>query len=201
MGEAVNVLVAFAVIIFLFRWITSGGDTTAEQSHARALGFRPKQVTQDMINTVANMFPDIPAANIHYDLLRTGNVEQTTNKVLERGFLEAPPVIFHSLYPQPSSVPQAGTNNSANRSTPSTSTHKPVVKGPSLIERYQLQERVVKGEIIAEEEAGGKAQWEDSAEKREASLRERKAQMVLAARQYVLLLCPIILMNLFSTSC
>lgn len=30
---------------------------------------------------------------------------------------------------------------------------------------------------------GGKAKWEDSAEKREASLRERKAQMVLAARK------------------
>jgi coupling of ubiquitin conjugation to ER degradation protein 1 len=27
--------------------------------------------------------------------------------------------------------------------------------------------------------------WEETAEKREASLRERKAQMILAARQYV----------------
>ena len=35
------------------------------------------------------------------------------------------------------------------------------------------------------EEAGRKAVWEDSAEKREASLRERKAQMILAARQCV----------------
>lgn len=57
------------------------------------------------------MFPDIPTCvllfpctailqgltecrrrfrpNIHYDLLRTGNVELTTNKILERGFLES----------------------------------------------------------------------------------------------------------------
>jgi len=53
------------------------------------------------------MFPDIPVYvsfvsesdhgtntfsyrdNIRYDLLRTGNVELTTNKVLERGILEA----------------------------------------------------------------------------------------------------------------
>jgi len=35
-------------------------------------------------------------------------------------------------------------------------------------------------------DAGGKAKWEDTAEKREASLRERKAQMVLAARQRML---------------
>ena len=40
-------------------------------------------------------------------------------------------------------------------------------------------------EEIREEELGGKAVWEDSAEKREASLKERKAKMILAARQYV----------------
>lgn len=33
------------------------------------------------------------------------------------------------------------------------------------------------------EEAGGKAAWEDTAEKRERSLRERKERMILAARQ------------------
>ena len=38
-------------------------------------------------------------------------------------------------------------------------------------------------EEIREEELGGKAVWEDSAEKREASLKERKAKMILAARQ------------------
>ena len=37
----------------------------------------------------------------------------------------------------------------------------------------------------APEEAGGKAVWEDTAEKREASLRERKARMILAARECV----------------
>jgi len=44
---------------------------------------------------------------------------------------------------------------------------------------------VQQGEEIREEEFGGKAVWEDSAEKREASLKERKAKMILAARQYV----------------
>ena len=34
-------------------------------------------------------------------------------------------------------------------------------------------------------DAGGKATWEGTAERREASLRERKAQMVLAARKWV----------------
>jgi len=45
---------------------------------------------------------------------------------------------------------------------------------------------VKQDEEIREEELGGKAVWEDSAEKREASLKERKAKMILAARQYVL---------------
>lgn len=77
MGEVVNVLVAFAVIIFLLRWITSGkvfpkslwaplgrsivnpvrlidtlwlGKDPAEQRSARdILGFRPKNVTPDMV--------------------------------------------------------------------------------------------------------------------------------------------------------
>jgi len=67
---------------------------------------------------------------------------------------------------------------------PPTSTSSSVKKPKdTLISRYNLQERIASGEKVAEEEAGGKATWEDSPEKREASLRERKAQMILAARQ------------------
>ena len=80
MGEVVNVLVAFAVIIFLFRWVTSGtgsqlcsrntaltvsphrltstfipgntsNDPSRPRSPAEVLGFRPKNVTQDMVRT------------------------------------------------------------------------------------------------------------------------------------------------------
>lgn len=66
MGEVVNVLVAFAVIVFIFRWATSSlstpfrsdrntltfcaeGNDTTERSAADTLGFRPKPVTQDMV--------------------------------------------------------------------------------------------------------------------------------------------------------
>lgn len=37
------------------------------------------------------------SANIHYDLLRTGSVELTTNKILERGFLDAVRITFSLL--------------------------------------------------------------------------------------------------------
>jgi hypothetical protein len=46
-----------------------------------------------------------------------------------------------------------------------------------------LEERIKTGEVVDDASIGGKAQWEESAEKREASLKERKAQMILAARQ------------------
>jgi len=179
MGEVVNVLVAFAVIVFIFRWVTSRSESTEQRSAADTLGFRPKNVTQEMTDTVSNMFPDIPADNIRYDLLRTGNVGRTTEKILERGFLDAPPPAYYRLYPRATNTPPttaAGAPAAALGNKPRE----------SLISRYQLEERARKAEPISEKEVGGKATWEDTAEKREVSLRERKAQMVLAARQRLL---------------
>lgn len=185
MSEVVNVLVAFAVIIFLFRWITNAGSDSGSDEQRRAanmLGFRPKRVTPDMIESVSVMFPDIPTPNIHYDLLRTGNVELTTNKILERGFLESPPAAFHTLYP-PSSASSSQQGARPNGQGVGSSSLVQSKKPASLIQRYHLEERIQKGETVEEEKVGGKAEWEDSPEKREASLRERKAQMILAARQ------------------
>lgn len=45
--------------------------------------------TLRQITTVHAAFPDIPRPNIHYDLLRTGSAEVTSNKILERGVLDA----------------------------------------------------------------------------------------------------------------
>ncbi|GLB41060.1 hypothetical protein LshimejAT787_0902750 [Lyophyllum shimeji] len=183
MGEVVNVLVAFAVIVFIFRWATSGGDTVERRSATETLGFRPKPVTQVMIDTIANMFPDIPVDNVRYDLLRTGSVELTSNKILERGFLDAPPPAYYTLFPRDANA--ANTNRPpANAAGPARVPEKKPTD--TLISRYNLQDRVAKAEPVPEEQIGGKAVWEDSPEKREASLKERKAQMILAARQRML---------------
>ncbi|KJA16138.1 hypothetical protein HYPSUDRAFT_71575 [Hypholoma sublateritium FD-334 SS-4] len=181
MGEVVNVIVAFAVIVFIFRWVTSGNDSPEQRSAVSALGFRPKPVTQDMVDTISNMFPDIPADNIRFDLLRTGSIEQTTNKILERGFLDAPPAAYHTLYPRNTAPAPTGA---PAPTAATTATQKK--KTESLISRYHLEERAQTAENIQEEQLGGKAVWEDTAERREASLRERKAQMILAARQRML---------------
>ena len=57
----------------------------------------------------------------------------------------------------------------------------------TLISRFGLESRLSATDVAPslEKDAGGRAMWEDTAERREASLRERKAQMILAARQYV----------------
>ncbi|KAG7440423.1 uncharacterized protein BT62DRAFT_983100 [Guyanagaster necrorhizus] len=177
MGEVVNVAVAFLVIIFIFRWVTTAGTLSSSSSLCAlntgdVLGFRPKNVTQEMIDAVTAVFPDIPPDNIRYDLLRTGNVEQTTNKILERGFLDAPPPQYYTVYPRQSPAP----------APPPAPTPAPPQK-ETLISRYGLHDRLAAEPSILESEIGGKAVWEDSPEKREASLKERKARMILAARQ------------------
>jgi coupling of ubiquitin conjugation to ER degradation protein 1 len=147
--------------------------------------------------------------NIRYDLLRTGNVELTSNKILEKGFLEAvsqapafhtillfnytlpqPPPAYFNLYPRTPQGPNAALPAGGGGGVAATAT---AIKNPqqSLISRYHLQDRVASLSAsdapISEEQIGGKAIWEDSPEKREASLKERKAQMILAARQFVVL--------------
>ncbi|KAI0635397.1 hypothetical protein C8Q77DRAFT_703101 [Trametes polyzona] len=187
MGEVVNVIVAVAVIVLVVRWATSGSkDSSGTPSPSSVLGFRPKNVTQEMVDTVHGMFPDIPSDNIRYDLLRTGNIQLTSDKILERGFLPAPPPAYYTLYPrtaEPSTPrqPAAPTNNA--NAGPGPSKFK---KSENLLTRYHLEARASGTSIgAAPEEVGGKAVWEESAEKREASLRERKARMILAARECV----------------
>jgi len=133
--------------------------------------------------------------NVRYDLLRTGSVELTSNKILERGFLDAPPPAYYTLFPRDTNVnsssnPSSTTTGNAARPMPGVRPETPGKKGPpkeSLIARYQLEERVLSEEKVeVEGEGGGKAVWEDSAERREASLRERKAKMILSARQRLL---------------
>jgi len=188
MGEVVNVLVAVAVVVFIVRWATSSKDAPdGSPSPSAVLGFRPKNVTPEMVETIHNMFPDIPSDNIRYDLLRTGSVQLTSNTIIERGFLPAPPAAYYTLYPRAIDPTPATANRPPNSVNAAAGSSKP--KSESLIARYNLQDRVAAASgvsVTAPEEAGGKAIWEDSPEKREASLRERKARMILAARERLL---------------
>ncbi len=144
------------------------------------------------------------SANIHYDLLRTGSVELTTNKILERGFLDAvrallsplirpysfihsqPPEAYFTLYPRQSGADVVPRPAGAPTAVRIVTTGTQAWPKETLISRYGLESRLSGADDLPspQQDAGGRAVWEDTAEKREASLRERKAQMILAARQY-----------------
>ena len=119
------------------------------------------------------------------------------NELLDKGFLPAvniwhpnayhnssahpsclqPPAAYYQLYPVEPQV--SSTNTSTSNVAPSSAQAK-----VDLITRYNLQDRLE--QPVEATRAGnleGKAAWLDTKEKREASLKERKAQMVLAARQ------------------
>ncbi|KLO15174.1 hypothetical protein SCHPADRAFT_276261 [Schizopora paradoxa] len=196
MSEFVNVAVAVVVAVFIFRWATSSSETPEQRNIRTTLGFKPKNVTQDMIDTVTTMFPDMPVDNIRYDLLRTGNVEVTTNKIIERGYLDAPPASYFRIYPRADLQPQQGatatTTSTQTNAAASSSKLQNRKKDPSLIERFHLESRVSsedvttsesESKVITPEEVGKKSVWESNPEAREASLKERKAQMILAARR------------------
>lgn len=147
--------------------------------------------------------------DIRYDLLRSGSVETTINKILERGYLDPvcplpstlqlkvhgltflhlmcllnskAPQTYFSLYPRMNAI--APSTQEENASHSATSPHSGEKRPQTLISKFNLERRITgQKEKIREDEIGGKAVWEDTAEKREASLRERKEKMILAARQ------------------
>jgi len=78
----------------------------------------------------------------------------------------------------------APSTQEENASHSATSPHSGEKQPQTLISKFNLERRITgQKEKIREDEIGGKAVWEDTAEKREASLRERKEKMILAARQ------------------
>ena len=50
MSELVNVVVAIAFIAFIVSWATSSKETPEEKTARAALGFRPKQITSEMVS-------------------------------------------------------------------------------------------------------------------------------------------------------
>ena len=101
-----------------------------------------------------------------------------------------PPAGYYTAYPR--NAAQTARNAALRPAEPAATTSATKPKPETLISRLHLQERVQQLDSgaaaalepeAAPETAAGKAAWEDTPAKREASLRERKAQMVLAARQ------------------
>ncbi|WVQ83576.1 hypothetical protein IAT38_005717 [Cryptococcus sp. DSM 104549] len=190
--DIIPTLILIGIVFFLVRWFrgpNTGGNTADG-------GIRG--VTPAMVETVHQAFPHVPIPNIVYHLSRTRSAQSTSEVILDRGDLPAPPPTFNipaSLIPTTAPVqaaPQAAANTKVTPSKPT-----------SLIDRYNLTSRVpshkgkekeVEGPVGASSTetpvipgAGDKnSRWEDSKEKREMGLKERKEKMILEARRRLL---------------
>ncbi len=108
-----------------------------------------------------------------------------------------PPEAYFTLYPRQSSADVVPRPAGAPTAARTTTTAKQVRTKETLISRYGLESQLSGANDVSssQHDAGGRAVWEGTAEKREASLRERKAQMILAARQYAQLFFSYIITN------
>ncbi|KAF8315024.1 hypothetical protein DL93DRAFT_2057756 [Clavulina sp. PMI_390] len=184
-SDVINVLVAVVVIFGLVRWWGQPGTPANGNNPAQpSLPFRPKTVTPAMIASVQSAFPQEPRANVHYDLLRTGNAQVTSNTLIEKGSLPQPPPAFFQLYPQPDQ-PAPESSPASGTAAPALSSSK---KGTNLIQRFGLEK-----EVAAQDanllDASGKPVWLGAFENSPLSLQERKAHMILTSRQCVLTIC------------
>ncbi|KAF9109184.1 hypothetical protein BGX27_007893 [Mortierella sp. AM989] len=125
-------------------------------------------VNPEMVETVRAMFPHIPTAAIHFDLQKTGSVEQTCDNILRDGTLPMPPA------PRPPTPPTASSS-----STSAAGSSSGVSVNGNLVQRFKLEE-AAKNNIVPDEP---NKIWGDSAEKRQEVFKSRKEFMVLQARK------------------
>ncbi|ORX36390.1 hypothetical protein BD324DRAFT_492952 [Kockovaella imperatae] len=192
-SDIITSVLVIGTLYLLVRWFSKRASSTPNT------GIRG--VNLSMVETVKSAFPDIPAPNIIYSLSKTRSAQATSEEILERGFLPNPPASFEvpsSLLPPSSTqpVPSSAQSKSDASSKPQQ----------SLIERYGLSSQLPtrKGkerEHVGDEDASGQAgpvqeasqrqsstggKWEDTKEKREMDLRQRKEKMILEARRRML---------------
>ncbi|KTW28072.1 hypothetical protein T552_01934 [Pneumocystis carinii B80] len=165
MNDGALVILGCLVLFFSLKWVFSGHGT----ANTRRLRNR-RNVSQNMIEIIHAMFPNIPIESIEYDLGRTGSVEATTETLLAQGRLPTPP---------PSFVPHMSHQISARISSLDK---KPNFSHDDLIKRYDLYSR-----IKAEEERPVRQEevykWYPDKEQREAQLRRKREAMILNARR------------------
>ncbi|KAG0001499.1 hypothetical protein BGZ79_004568 [Entomortierella chlamydospora] len=174
MTDFVSITIVIVIIFMVFRWLSASGDGPQPNHQGQNRGRIPNRpparlVNPEMVETVRVMFPHIPTAAIHYDLQKTGSVEQTCDNILRDGALPMPPAPRPPTPPAPSSSTSvAGSSSGVNQSVNS-----------NLIQRFKLQEAAEKN-LVPEEPS---KVWGDSAEKRQEVFKSRKEYMVLQARK------------------
>ncbi|KAF9947419.1 hypothetical protein BGZ72_010571 [Mortierella alpina] len=175
MTDFVSITIAIVIIFMVYRWLSASGEGSQPNRPGQNRGrmtprTQARLVNPEMVETVRAMFPHIPTAAIHYDLQKTGSVEQTCDNILRDGTLPMPPA------PRPPTPPAASTS-STSTSGSSSATNQSV--NGNLVQRFQLQEAADRN-VVPDEPS---KVWADSAEKRQEVFKSRKEFMVLQARK------------------
>ncbi|KAF8925739.1 hypothetical protein BGZ58_000517 [Dissophora ornata] len=173
MTDFVSITIVIVIIFMVFRWLSASGDGSQPNRQGQNRGRIPTRpvarlVNPEMVETVRAMFPHIPTAAIHYDLQKTGSVEQTCDNILRDGALPMPPA------PRPITPPAASSSSTSGSSSGASQS----VNG-NLVQRFKLQEAVEK-DIVPDEPS---KVWGDNAQKRQEVFKSRKEYMVLQARK------------------
>ncbi|KAI8873591.1 hypothetical protein GQ42DRAFT_102842, partial [Ramicandelaber brevisporus] len=123
-------------------------------------------VRPHMVQSVLQMFPQLPEEAVRYDLARTGSVEITSDNILRNdGTLPMPP-------PDP-----ASDSNAASVSPSGSGTGRAMDK--SLPSRFNVKERTPESPLP---EAQPNV-WEREGVKRQTVLEKKKEFLLLQARQ------------------
>ncbi|KAF9218002.1 hypothetical protein BGZ59_003784 [Podila verticillata] len=172
MTDFVSITIVVVIIFMVFRWLSAPGDAQPSrqgQNRGRIPTRPARLVNPEMVETVRSMFPHVPTAAIHYDLQKTGSVEQTCDNILRDGSLPMPPA------PRPPTPPTTASSSSSSAAGSS-------VTNGNLVQRFKLQEAAEKNYVPEEPSKV----WGDSAEKRQEVFKSRKEFMVLQARKRML---------------
>ncbi|ORY83709.1 hypothetical protein BCR37DRAFT_397972 [Protomyces lactucae-debilis] len=170
----VLLLVAAAILFFFLKYFTQESPLSQDEA---------KSWVDRNIDHVAVMFPQIDRAAIAYDLSKTRNVEQTIETLLaERPLPACPRDSPYSSY----RVTTSASSSSAASGTAAGATrggHAAVSSGqqqqqqhPDLVQRFNLQGR-------SAETGDVKYTWSKERAQREATLKKRKEDAILRARE------------------
>ncbi|KAF9564561.1 hypothetical protein EC968_004474 [Mortierella alpina] len=175
MTDFVSITIAIVIIFMVYRWLSASGEGSQPDRQGQNRGrmtprTQARLVNPEMVETVRSMFPHIPTAAIHYDLQKTGSVEQTCDNILRDGTLPMPPA------PRPPTPPAASTSSTSTSGSSSATSQS--VNG-NLVQRFKLEEAAERN-VVPEEPS---KVWADSAEKRQEVFKSRKEFMVLQARK------------------
>ncbi|PYI08172.1 hypothetical protein BO78DRAFT_395782 [Aspergillus sclerotiicarbonarius CBS 121057] len=162
-----SLLTLAVVSFFVLRWFLGRDEPSSGSGRSRARGVvDPAQVEQ-----ISQMFPQLSAREIMWDLQRNGgNVAATTERILTGRGLEVPPPSFQPQIATPPTAPV--------QSTPSHTTSK--ADGQDLISRYNLRAKIDAENGTEQAPSTG---WSQSKEERQRLLQKRRDEMILAARR------------------